>query len=48
MEGLLTMLLSERMGVQANSDNAPRNAMVKELRQQILESLKKDNPKPAA
>ncbi len=41
MEGLLTLLLSDRMGVQINQSGAERSPEVEEMRAQIRESLKK-------
>jgi uncharacterized membrane protein YqiK len=41
MEGLLTLLLSEKMGVAVNTEQKPRSPEAEALRQQILVSLQK-------
>lgn len=41
MEGLLTLLLSEKMGVAVNAEQKPRSPEAEALRQQILVSLQK-------
>jgi hypothetical protein len=43
MEGLLALLLSERMGVQANQESV-RSPEVEALREQIRQSMKQDKP----
>ncbi len=52
MEGLLTMLLSERMGISAggSAERAPRSEEVEALRAQVRQSLtkEKDAPEPKA
>ncbi len=41
MEGLMAMLLSERMGVTLNTPNTPRSPEAEAMRKQIMESLAK-------
>ncbi len=47
MEGLLTLLLSEKMGVAVNGEQKPRSPQAETLRQQILVSLQKGADAPA-
>jgi uncharacterized membrane protein YqiK len=46
MEGLLTMLLSERMGVQTGAEGRERSPEVERMRTQIRESMSKSGDKP--